>query len=819
MAAATPAKARASPGGQLNDTSSTRASPGRQLGDTSSVRASPGRQLSETSSPSAPSSPAKARWANTRGAQRRIASDAPVTPLRNGNAMANSPNPKAKEDLSSPGKMRAVSEEDSYYEEEIEEEERTIDEIVEPEEEIPAKQVKSANSVAQKPTPKPTPKPVVKQIPRQPTVDLGSVAAGAAHYGRSAAGKSGPRRAGIWKDGTVKEQMLQQQLIDQSAVEKKPKKGKKGGTTSEGQPLLEKPGILQPIDQDEMFEWGTLMSSPEQSDAETPPLNSSRRHSHDLRVQQRSQYHLLLTHERGGLAETAVEESFRPKLNNRAELNVGDHVIAVRGGDEFKAIVTDINAEGEIFVDWEDGIASQIKVLDIRDITVKTSQILAGDRLQARRADGTICNGLVRRVEDGCPIVDWFDGSGVNCRVEAKDIVKVFDIDEEDEDGEEDDTATRRLGEDADGNGVAEDGRSGGELEAVRKAKANRTRASVRIAKKVAEAISIIPMNQDLTWSEFSRSCYDRFGRIHVHECHCGGNYCGLSGLCRRCGKKRGHHLPRGGAEARSNCWTEDLYELSSPLLDNDMKLNHSQKQYALRAVAQRLKTPPWDWKGPGTALKSAVDAQCSELVYVMLQGGMNPDEADSRGVTSLHSASFLGRADICRLLLDGEANANVLDRHGQSPLFFAPNTQVCRLLAGFNADINLVNNNGQSALHFAARAGLRDVLQWFTERSSKSMIDLKDVYGVTAAQYMVLSCPEVADEALTPGSHCFTNPAMRPGRIIGHHRLPEPRWEIPARNSLRSGVRASEIEAKGPEGNLAGRKSEKPSGKMVVGR
>merc|ERR1719201_2223976 len=95
--------------------------------------------------------------------------------------------------------------------------------------------------------------------------------------------------------------------------------------------------------------------------------------------------------------------------------------------------------------------------------------------------------------------------------------------------------------------------------------------------------------DKDLTWGEFSKTCYDRLGRSKAAPC------------------------PSGSSR--------DLYELACPLLDPNMKLNHHQQQYVLRAVAQRLKNPPWDWGGPGRPLQIAIDAGRTDLVYVMLQG------------------------------------------------------------------------------------------------------------------------------------------------------------------------------------------------------
>lgn len=75
-------------------------------------------------------------------------------------------------------------------------------------------------------------------------------------------------------------------------------------------------------------------------------------------------------------------------------------------------------------------------------------------------------------------------------------------------------------------------------------------------------------------------------------------------------------------------------------------------------------------------------------------------------------------------------------DRHGQTPLFFAPNKEICKLLVDHKAEVGVVNRKGQTALHLAGRAGLQEVLAWLSARSSRELIDVLDHHGHTARQY-----------------------------------------------------------------------------------
>ncbi|CAE7203548.1 XBOS33 [Symbiodinium necroappetens] len=46
--------------------------------------------------------------------------------------------------------------------------------------------------------------------------------------------------------------------------------------------------------------------------------------------------------------------------------------------------------------------------------------------------------------------------------------------------------------------------------------------------------------------------------------------------------------------------------------------------------------------------------------------------------VAPLHMAAFDGSVEMMKLLLNRGADVNVRDRHGQTPLFFAPSPETC---------------------------------------------------------------------------------------------------------------------------------------------
>eukprot|EP00435_Cladocopium_sp_Y103_P010105 s2483_g2.t1 len=178
------------------------------------------------------------------------------------------------------------------------------------------------------------------------------------------------------------------------------------------------------------------------------------------------------------------------------------------------------------------------------------------------------------------------------------------------------------------------------------------------------------------------------------------------------------------------------LFEVAQPLLQPGIP--KEKRIIALSAFARCLKegASASHWDGPQSPLRSAVQAQDSDMARLLLQARADPNDRDAKGVCVLHSASFDGLSDLCQSLLKARADANAADQHGQTAFFFAPNSVVCDVLLDGKADVNAVNQKGQSALHLASRAGLSEVLHWMAPRVSSEVLELRDVHGATAAYY-----------------------------------------------------------------------------------
>jgi ankyrin repeat protein len=88
-------------------------------------------------------------------------------------------------------------------------------------------------------------------------------------------------------------------------------------------------------------------------------------------------------------------------------------------------------------------------------------------------------------------------------------------------------------------------------------------------------------------------------------------------------------------------------------------------------------------------------------------------------GFTALHLASFFGKAEAARILLDAGAS---VDTYGQNPLANQPlhaaaagrHIEVCRLLLAAGADVNATQHGGYGPLHEAAQSGDAEMIELF---------------------------------------------------------------------------------------------------------
>jgi len=85
------------------------------------------------------------------------------------------------------------------------------------------------------------------------------------------------------------------------------------------------------------------------------------------------------------------------------------------------------------------------------------------------------------------------------------------------------------------------------------------------------------------------------------------------------------------------------------------------------------------------------------EVLQVLPKGCINVDIAGDNRRRPVHAASFQGRLDVCRLLLNWGAKVNPVDELRDTPLHYAAqrgHLSVVKLLVGRGADVRLRNDN-----------------------------------------------------------------------------------------------------------------------------
>jgi ankyrin repeat protein len=146
--------------------------------------------------------------------------------------------------------------------------------------------------------------------------------------------------------------------------------------------------------------------------------------------------------------------------------------------------------------------------------------------------------------------------------------------------------------------------------------------------------------------------------------------------------------------------------------------------------------------------MNSALKLACglngnSYKVLELLDGGADVDAVDETHTTALHVAARLGSIDIVKLLIQYDANVDIKNNVGNTPLMLCirfmtthPNNrpepvdyfEVVKKLINANADVNSRNMFGCSPLHEAALSGSRRVAELLVKHGAK--VFARDVHN-----------------------------------------------------------------------------------------
>ena len=114
------------------------------------------------------------------------------------------------------------------------------------------------------------------------------------------------------------------------------------------------------------------------------------------------------------------------------------------------------------------------------------------------------------------------------------------------------------------------------------------------------------------------------------------------------------------------------------------------------------------------------------EMVQYLVDKGVNVNEKDSNGDTSLHHAIMGGSyyiPEIVKILVDKGADINAKNNDNMSPLHFASiyngNLEVVSFLVDKGANVNVTTINNWTPLHFAAYNGNLEIVKFLVEKHS----------------------------------------------------------------------------------------------------
>ncbi len=117
-----------------------------------------------------------------------------------------------------------------------------------------------------------------------------------------------------------------------------------------------------------------------------------------------------------------------------------------------------------------------------------------------------------------------------------------------------------------------------------------------------------------------------------------------------------------------------------------------------------------------------------------LLDGGVNVNERDEKGVTALLGAAAKGQYEVAKFLLKKGANVDEKNEDGMTALMLVAaigHSKVAKLLLDNDADVNAADNNGLTALMRAMMRGHAEVTKLLLDNGANR--NAKNNNGLTA--------------------------------------------------------------------------------------
>jgi len=135
------------------------------------------------------------------------------------------------------------------------------------------------------------------------------------------------------------------------------------------------------------------------------------------------------------------------------------------------------------------------------------------------------------------------------------------------------------------------------------------------------------------------------------------------------------------------------------------------------------------------TDLHNFVYYEKYEDVALILKKSTDVDVKNAAGLTPLHIAIKIRDLKMATMLLDGGADVNAKDNHGNTPLK-KKNMELVRFLVLRGADVNLANDEGISPLHQASYSANAPIVEFLLDTGADNTA--KSNVGYTAFDFAV---------------------------------------------------------------------------------
>lgn len=184
--------------------------------------------------------------------------------------------------------------------------------------------------------------------------------------------------------------------------------------------------------------------------------------------------------------------------------------------------------------------------------------------------------------------------------------------------------------------------------------------------------------------------------------------------------------------------------------LNKPIKLRHLALSLSLLALsgcaAQQVVKPSAEEVAPSTTTLSGLtpedrvaffvnharNGECSEVAK-SIADGQPIDQVDSLGQTALIAAVSHNSLECVKLLLDHQANANVPDGSGWSPLiyaaYFGGSNELLTELLNHGADIDARNDRDVTALFLASASGHEEQVKFLLSHGADQSLQSKGGY------------------------------------------------------------------------------------------